>query len=129
RPSSRSRQRSPAARRWSYRRPRPASARPRSSRIAETGRVSAASASGRRSSGSATGSTRATAPETPALHPRASRALVPGQGASQLADRLLVLLVLDLAEVTGDFQQHALVRRRRARPFAQSLVEIGDRRI
>ena len=43
------------------------------------------------------------------------RLLAARQGAGQLADRLLMLLVLDLAEVAGDLEQHALVWRGRAR--------------
>src|SRR5579863_7504683 len=50
--------------------------------------------------------------------------------AGQLADRLLVLLVLDLGEITRDLQQHPLMRRGRARRFlAEAFVEIRDRRI
>src|SRR3954465_10418336 len=52
------------------------------------------------------------------------------QCAGQLADRLLVLLVLDLGEVASDFEQHALVRRNRTRfVLAQALVKVRDRRI
>src|SRR5436305_14466458 len=50
-----------------------------------------------------------------------------GERTRQLADRLLVLLVLDFGEVAGDLEQHALVRRDRARRFlSQPLVEIGN---
>src|ERR1700724_3842235 len=53
-----------------------------------------------------------------------------GERARQLADRLLVLLVLDLGEVAGDFEQHPLMRRRRPLLLlTEPVVEICDRRI
>src|SRR5215469_17093734 len=50
------------------------------------------------------------------------------QGAGELAYRFLVLLVSDLGEVAGDFEQHAMMRRDLPRPFlADAFVKIGDR--
>src|ERR1700733_14319369 len=52
------------------------------------------------------------------------------ENASQLADRFLMLLVLDFGEIARNFEQHPLMRRHRSRRFvAEAFVEIGDRRI
>ena len=121
------------ARKSSCRRPTPASGRRPNSPTAQLPASRQGSANGRPCCVSATGSTRATAPDRDSRRespPRrldlalpmylardcsglmTARGLAAGQGARQLADRLLVLLVLDLGEVAGDFEQHALVRRR-----------------
>ena len=53
----------------------------------------------------------------------------PSEDTCQLADRFLMLLVLDLAEIAGDLEQHALVWRDLPRTFlSDPLVEIADRR-
>jgi hypothetical protein len=55
--------------------------------------------------------------------------LAASQRARQLTKRLLMLLVRDLGEVAGDFEQQSLMRRDRPRLLFEPFVEKRDRRI
>src|SRR6516162_262880 len=65
-------------------------------------------------------------PSTPGWDRLASPAR---ERSGELAYRLLVLLVSDLAEIAGNLEQHALVRRDLPRTFLPNpFIEIADRR-
>src|SRR5215469_2306710 len=71
-----------------------------------------------------------TADENTSAVSRDKRRSATGEDAGQLADRLLVLLVLDFRKVARDLQQHALMGSDRPRRFfAETFVKIRDWRV